>query len=136
MTKRDSRIMSRLETRRGFVPLEDCRLLGCLGYDPSRLTRSKFVLAVLVKYPEIGLQHFPPQQEVYLPPECLSQCLSLSMRSARADGPPLAQSCAASLSTPSRCGSKICHRIIAVRQWRQWRPCSSNDHRRSGDVRA
>jgi len=24
MTKRDSRIMSRLETRRGFIPLEDC----------------------------------------------------------------------------------------------------------------
>jgi hypothetical protein len=24
MTKRDSRIMSRVETRRGFIPLEDC----------------------------------------------------------------------------------------------------------------
>ncbi|GAA5985454.1 hypothetical protein JCM10908_006983 [Rhodotorula pacifica] len=49
MTKRDSRIMSRLEARRGFVPLAD----------------------FLVKYPDVGLEHFPPQCETYLPPEYL-----------------------------------------------------------------
>ncbi|EGU10947.1 putative Microtubule-associated protein [Rhodotorula toruloides ATCC 204091] len=47
MTKRDSRIMSRLETRRGFIPLED----------------------FLVKYPETNKANFPPIRKTYLPPE-------------------------------------------------------------------
>ncbi|GAA5957538.1 hypothetical protein JCM8115_001354 [Rhodotorula mucilaginosa] len=66
MTKRDSRIMSRLETRRGFVPLED----------------------FLVKYPEVGLQHFPPQQEVYLPPEFLRGFTIYAKPVRREDLPP------------------------------------------------
>ncbi|KAL7342815.1 putative microtubule-associated protein [Rhodotorula toruloides] len=48
MTKRDSRIMSRLETRRGFIPLED----------------------FLVKYPDTNKANFPPIRKTYLPPEC------------------------------------------------------------------
>ncbi|BGP58265.1 hypothetical protein JCM8202v2_005926 [Rhodotorula sphaerocarpa] len=47
--KRDSRIMSRLETRRGFVPLED----------------------FLLKFPEVGIENFPPHRPTYLPPEFL-----------------------------------------------------------------
>ncbi|GAA5951511.1 hypothetical protein JCM3765_005957 [Sporobolomyces pararoseus] len=49
MTKRDSRIMSRVETRRGFIPLED----------------------YLSTHPESRRECFAPLRETYLPPELL-----------------------------------------------------------------
>lgn len=71
--KRDSRIMSRLETRRGFVPLEDCeatptnpRILS------DMLTCSWSPRSVLLKFPEVGIENFPPHRPTYLPPECAS----------------------------------------------------------------
>ncbi|GAA5906035.1 uncharacterized protein JCM6883_002530 [Sporobolomyces salmoneus] len=49
MTKRDSRIMSRVETRRGFIPLEE----------------------YLASHPESRRECFAPIRETYLPPELL-----------------------------------------------------------------
>ncbi|GAA5926356.1 uncharacterized protein JCM15063_000254 [Sporobolomyces koalae] len=49
MTKRDSRIMSRVETRRGFIPLED----------------------FLTTHPDSRRECFAPLRECYLPPELL-----------------------------------------------------------------
>ncbi|GAA5904317.1 hypothetical protein JCM8208_006834 [Rhodotorula glutinis] len=66
MTKRDSRIMSRLETRRGFIPLED----------------------FLVKFPESDPQHFPPHRAAYLPPEFLRGWQVYAKRLTADDLPP------------------------------------------------
>ncbi|GAA5929634.1 hypothetical protein JCM3775_006504 [Rhodotorula graminis] len=66
MTKRDSRIMSRLETRRGFIPLED----------------------FLVKFPESDPKHFPPQRPAYLPPEFLRGWQVYAKRLTADDLPP------------------------------------------------
>ncbi|KAK4047435.1 hypothetical protein OIO90_006180 [Microbotryomycetes sp. JL221] len=49
MIKRDSRIMSRIESRRGFVPLDD----------------------YLTKYPDANRSDFAPIRPVFLPPELL-----------------------------------------------------------------
>ncbi|GAA6039210.1 hypothetical protein JCM8097_000471 [Rhodosporidiobolus ruineniae] len=66
MTKRDSRIMSRLETRRGFIPLED----------------------YLLKYPETPRSNFPPTRSSYLPPELLRGWTVFAKRLTRDDLPP------------------------------------------------
>ncbi|GAA5892777.1 hypothetical protein JCM6882_000577 [Rhodosporidiobolus microsporus] len=66
MTKRDSRIMSRLETRRGFIPLED----------------------YLVKHPETNRSYFPPHRQCYLPPEYLRGWTVYAKRLTRDDLPP------------------------------------------------
>ncbi|GAA5845230.1 hypothetical protein JCM9279_004811 [Rhodotorula babjevae] len=66
MTKRDSRIMSRLETRRGFIPLED----------------------FLVKFPEADSKNFPPHRAAYLPPEFLRGWQVYAKRLTADDLPP------------------------------------------------
>ncbi|GAA5863665.1 hypothetical protein JCM8547_003686 [Rhodosporidiobolus lusitaniae] len=66
MTKRDSRIMSRLETRRGFIPLED----------------------YLVKHTETNRMNFPPHRPTYLPPELLRGWSVYAKRLTRDDLPP------------------------------------------------
>ena len=75
MTKRDSRIMSRVETRRGFIPLDDCKfsLLSPLG----SLTDSPVEYLVLAKQPEANREHYAPLRESYLPPECKPHSPSL-----------------------------------------------------------
>ena len=138
MTKRDSRIMSRLETRRGFVPLEDCTLLGCLGYDSSRLTRIQVCVCSPCQVPGSRSAALPaaegslPTSRMFVPTH-----FSAAYEARELMVLCRAQSCGASLSTPSRCDSKICLRTIAVRRWRRWRPCSSSDlPRRNCSVQA
>ncbi|GAA6057644.1 hypothetical protein NBRC10513_007268 [Rhodotorula toruloides] len=70
MTKRDSRIMSRLETRRGFIPLED----------------------FLVKYPDANKANFPPIRKTYLRPEFLHGWSVCTKRITSDDLPPDYQS--------------------------------------------
>ncbi|BGP11446.1 hypothetical protein JCM10049v2_007353 [Rhodotorula toruloides] len=86
MTKRDSRIMSRLETRRGFIPLED----------------------FLVKYPDTNKANFPPIRKTYLPPEFLRGWSVYAKRITSDDLPPGYQSpfaSSASSTAPSTAGS-------------------------------
>ncbi|GEM11040.1 microtubule-associated protein [Rhodotorula toruloides] len=86
MTKRDSRIMSRLETRRGFIPLED----------------------FLVKYPDTNKANFPPIRETYLPPEFLRGWSVYAKRITSDDLPPGYQSpfaLSVSSAAPSTAGS-------------------------------
>ncbi|BGP20144.1 hypothetical protein JCM10213_000771 [Rhodosporidiobolus nylandii] len=66
MTKRDSRIMSRLETRRGFIPLED----------------------YILKNPDANLSTFPPHRGCYLPPELLRGWGVFAKRLSDEDLPP------------------------------------------------
>ncbi|GAA5820923.1 hypothetical protein JCM11251_001879 [Rhodosporidiobolus azoricus] len=66
MTKRDSRIMSRLETRRGFIPLED----------------------YLVKHPETPRTSFPPHRACYLPNEFLRGWTVYAKKLTQEDLPP------------------------------------------------
>ncbi|GAA6063693.1 hypothetical protein JCM10212_000272 [Sporobolomyces blumeae] len=66
MTKRDSRIMSRVETRRGFIPLDD----------------------YLAKYTESKREHFMPIREAYLPPELLRGWVVYAKRITCDDFPP------------------------------------------------
>lgn len=51
MYKKESRILNRLETQRGFLPLKEY-----LAKTPSELT---------------GRSHFPPEREIFLPSEFL-----------------------------------------------------------------
>ncbi|GAA6013706.1 hypothetical protein JCM11491_005065 [Sporobolomyces phaffii] len=66
MTKRDSRIMSRVETRRGFIPLED----------------------YLSAHPESRRECFAPHRECYLPPELLRGWLVYAKEISEEDFPP------------------------------------------------
>ncbi|GJN94397.1 hypothetical protein Rhopal_007477-T1 [Rhodotorula paludigena] len=70
MTKRDSRIMSRLETRRGFIPLED----------------------FLIKYPETDKTRFAPHRPTNFPPEFLRGWQVYAKRLTSEDLPPSHQS--------------------------------------------
>ncbi|BGP51716.1 hypothetical protein JCM10450v2_007666 [Rhodotorula kratochvilovae] len=79
MTKRDSRIMSRLETRRGFIPLED----------------------FLVKYPETDVQRFAPHRKAYMPPEFLRGWQVYAKRLTQDDLPPSNSSSLASNTSSS-----------------------------------
>ncbi|GAA6017715.1 hypothetical protein JCM10207_000473 [Rhodosporidiobolus poonsookiae] len=78
MTKRDSRIMSRLETRRGFIPLED----------------------FLVKYEDVDASNFPPHRPTYLPNELLRGWTVYAKRLTSDDLPPSAAA-ATSASRPA-----------------------------------
>ncbi|GAA5823192.1 hypothetical protein JCM3770_004308 [Rhodotorula araucariae] len=86
MTKRDSRIMSRLETRRGFTPLED----------------------FLVKYPDTDVKRFAPHRKAYLPPEFLRGWQVYAKRLTQDDLPPSnANSLVSNASTSSTLSNQL-----------------------------
>lgn len=89
MTKRDSRIMSRLETRRGFIPLEDCASRFSVNFEGLALT---FEPTVLIKYPETDKTRFAPHRPTNFPPEFLRGWQVYAKRLTSEDVPPPHQS--------------------------------------------